>query len=115
MARHPRDKPDPRDPAEKAATQRLDKWLWHARFVKSRSFAIKLIEGGHIRVNRQKVTKASTCVKCGDILTATLSDRVRLIEVIAIAQRRGPASEAQQLYKERHLPGAPVHTPGGNP
>lgn len=83
--------------------QRLDKWLWHARFVKSRSLAIKLIEAGNFRINRQKVTKASACVKCGDVLTATICDKVRLIEVLALAERRGPASEAEQLYRERQL------------
>ncbi len=80
--------------------QRLDKWLWHARFVKSRSIAAKLIEGGCIRVNRQRVVKAATSVKCGDVLTANLNGRVRIIEVRAIGQRRGPPSEAQELYRD---------------
>jgi ribosome-associated heat shock protein Hsp15 len=80
--------------------QRLDKWLWHARFVKSRSLAAKLIEEGCIRVNRQRVIKAATCVRCGDILTATLYGRVRVIEILAIGHRRGPPSEAQTLYSE---------------
>jgi ribosome-associated heat shock protein Hsp15 len=80
--------------------QRLDKWLWHARFVKSRSLAAKLIEEGWIRVNRQRVIKAATCVRCGDILTATLYGRVRVIEILAIGHRRGPPSEAQTLYSE---------------
>ncbi len=78
--------------------QRLDKWLWHARFVKSRSLAAKLIEEGCIRVNRQRVVKAATSVRCGDVLTANLNDRVRIIEVRAIGHRRGPPSEAQALY-----------------
>jgi len=80
--------------------QRLDKWLWYARFVKSRSLAAKLIEEGCIRVNRQRVIKAATCVRCGDILTATLYGRVRVIEILAIGHRRGPPSEAQALYSE---------------
>ena len=83
-----------------AEEQRLDKWLWHARFVKSRSLAAKLIEEGCIRVNRQRVIKAATCVRCGDILTATLYGRVRVIEILAIGHRRGPPSEAQALYSE---------------
>ena len=83
-----------------AEEQRLDKWLWHARFVKSRSLAAKLIEEGCIRVNRQRVIKAATCVRCGDILTATLYGRVRVIEILAIGRRRGPPSEAQALYSE---------------
>ncbi len=84
--------------------QRLDKWLWHARFVKSRSLAAKLIEEGCIRVNRQRVLKAATCVKCGDVLTATLHGRIRIIEILAIGHRRGPPSEAQTLYSEILLP-----------
>lgn len=85
------------NPAEE---QRLDKWLWYARIVKSRSLAAKLIEGGCIRVNRQRVIKAATCVRSGDVLTATLHDRVRVIEIIALGSRRGPAIEAQTLYCE---------------
>ncbi len=80
--------------------QRLDKWLWYARFVKSRSLAAKLIEDGCIRVNRQRVVKAATSVKCGDVLTASLYGRVRIIEVRAIGHRRGPPSEAHDLYSE---------------
>ena len=80
--------------------QRLDRWLWHARFVKSRSLAAKLIEEGCIRVNRQRVVKAATCVRCGDVLTASLHGRVRVIEILAIGHRRGPPSEAQALYSE---------------
>jgi ribosome-associated heat shock protein Hsp15 len=80
--------------------QRLDKWLWHARFVKSRSLAAKLIEEGCIRVNRRRVIKAATSVRSGDILTATLYGRVRVIEILAIGLRRGPPSEAQALYSE---------------
>jgi ribosome-associated heat shock protein Hsp15 len=80
--------------------QRLDKWLWFARFAKSRSLAAKLIEAGCVRVNRQRAVKPSTAVKCGDVLTMTLHGRVRVIEIRAAGERRGPASEAQTLYSE---------------
>ena len=80
--------------------QRLDKWLWYARFVKSRSLATKLVEEGCIRVNRQRVVKAATCVKCGDVLTASLHGRVRVIEILAVGHRRGPPAEAKALYSE---------------
>jgi ribosome-associated heat shock protein Hsp15 len=80
--------------------QRLDKWLWFARFAKSRSLAAKLIEEGCIRVNRQRTVKPSTAVKCGDVLTMTLHGRVRVIEIRAAGERRGSASEAQTLYSE---------------
>jgi ribosome-associated heat shock protein Hsp15 len=80
--------------------QRLDKWLWFARIVKSRGLAAKLIEEGCFRVNRQRVLKAATCVKGGDVLTASLHGRIRIIEILAIGQRRGPPVEAQALYSE---------------
>ena len=80
--------------------QRLDKWLWYARFVKSRSLAAKLIEEGCIRVNRQRVVKAATSVKCGDVLTASLHGKVRVIEIVAVGHRRGPPTEAKALYSE---------------
>jgi ribosome-associated heat shock protein Hsp15 len=83
-----------------AEEQRLDKWLWFARFAKSRSLAAKLIEEGCIRVNRQRAVKPSMAVKCGDVLTMTLHGRVRVVEVRAAGERRGPASEAQTLYSE---------------
>lgn len=85
--------------------QRLDKWLWYARIVKSRSIAAKAIEAGCIRVNRQRAAKASAVVKCGDVLTAALHGRVRVIQVRGLGERRGPASEAQALYVEM-LPGS---------
>ena len=83
--------------------QRLDKWLLYARFVKSRSLAAKLIEEGCVRVNRQRVLKAAACVKCGDVLTASIHGQVRVIEILALGCRRGPPSEAQALYSELTL------------
>ncbi len=91
--------------------QRLDKWLWYARIVKSRSLAAKLIEDGCVRVNRQRVLKAASCVKPGDVLTASLQRRVRIIEVLAIGERRGPPSEAQALYTELLLSSSPQPEP----
>jgi ribosome-associated heat shock protein Hsp15 len=83
-----------------ADEQRLDKWLWFARFAKSRSLAARLIEEGCVRVNRQRASKPSMAVKCGDVLTMTLYGRVRVIQILAPGERRGPASEAQALYAE---------------
>ena len=80
--------------------QRLDKWLWHARLVKSRSLAAKFIEAGCIRVNRQRTVKAAAMVKCGDVLTAMLQDKVRVIEIRGLGERRGPPIEARALYDE---------------
>jgi ribosome-associated heat shock protein Hsp15 len=84
--------------------QRLDKWLWHARLVKSRSLAAKLIEEGCIRINRQRVLKASALVRPGDVLTATLHNRIRVITITGIDLRRGPPAEARTLYAEQTEP-----------
>jgi ribosome-associated heat shock protein Hsp15 len=91
--------------------QRLDKWLWCARLAKSRSFAAKLIEEGCIRVNRRRIVKPSALIKCGDVLTLTLHERVRVIKVCASAGRRGPASEARTLYAEVGTGGEPPQMP----
>ena len=80
--------------------ERLDKWLWYARFTKSRSLAAKLIEEGCVRVNRQRVLKAATCVKCGDVLTTCLHGQVRVIEILSLGHRRGPPQEAKSLFAE---------------
>jgi len=77
---------------------RLDKWLWQARVVKSRSLAVELVSGGHLRVNGQPVSKPAHSVGAGDVLTIPLGGRVRLIRVLDLGQRRGPAVEAQALY-----------------
>jgi ribosome-associated heat shock protein Hsp15 len=81
--------------------QRLDKWLWYARIVKTRSLAARLVEDGCIRVNRRRVLKPAAPVKRGDVLTATLNGGVRVIEILGLGERRGTAVEAQALYAER--------------
>lgn len=75
-------------------TQRLDKWLWHARIVKSRSLASQLVIGGKCRVNREKVAKPAYMVKCGDVITMSVFGRVRVLKIAGFSQRRGPAAEA---------------------
>ncbi|MDH3742595.1 MAG: RNA-binding S4 domain-containing protein [Hyphomicrobiales bacterium] len=82
-----------------ATGQRVDQWLWHARLIKSRSLAARLVEAGSIRVNRQKILKSGHQVKPGDVLTFMYADQLRVIEVVALARRRGPAREARQLYQ----------------
>ena len=79
--------------------QRIDKWLWFARIVKTRPIASRLVEAGQVRVNRHKVTKPGHPVGAGDILTVALHGRVRVLKVLACAERRGPAPAAQTLYK----------------
>lgn len=83
-----------------AAKLRLDKWLWFARFVKTRGLAQDLCESGHVRLNGQSVSKASTPVKPGDELVLVLGPYRRFLRVLALGVRRGPAPEAQTLYEE---------------
>jgi len=86
--------------AGQAGLQRIDQWLWFARIAKSRTLAQALIERGKVRVNRVKIGKASTTVKPGDVLTLSLGPRVISIEILGIGARRGPAPEAQALYRD---------------
>jgi len=79
---------------------RVDKWLWHARFFKTRGLASKLVTGGHVRVNGNRISKGSVMVGPGDTLTFLQARRIRVIEITAIGLRRGPAPEAQTLYKD---------------
>ena len=79
---------------------RVDKWLWHARFFKTRTLAAKVVAGGHLRVNSRKAEKSSICVMAGDVLTFAQEKRVRIIKVVALGTRRGPANEARLLYED---------------
>jgi ribosome-associated heat shock protein Hsp15 len=85
---------------------RLDKWLWYARFFKSRTIAAKQISAGKIRVNRQLVKKAKAAVQPGDVLTFSQGPHIRVIEIIALGDRRGPAPEARELYRDMDPPQA---------
>ena len=80
--------------------QRLDKWLVYARVVKHRSLAAHLIEDGKVRVNRERTQKCSHTVKPDDVLTIALGDNVKVIRVLGEADKRGPASDARQLYQD---------------
>jgi ribosome-associated heat shock protein Hsp15 len=80
--------------------QRIDKWLFFARVAKSRSLAAKLVLGGRVRVNREKVEQASHLVKPSDVLTITLDRRVLVYRILGCGVRRGPATEARTLYED---------------
>jgi ribosome-associated heat shock protein Hsp15 len=84
--------------------QRLDKWLWCARFMKSRSECAKLVGDGSVRVNRQVTEKAHAKLRVGDVLTLPVQRTVRVVRVTALAKRRGPAEEARALYCEVFVP-----------
>lgn len=91
-------------PTPPAATQRLDRWLWCARFTKSRSLAARLCTSDRVTLGGIAVQKAHHPVRVGDRLTLRLGRFERRIEVLALAHRRGPASEARVLYAETTPP-----------
>lgn len=89
--------------------QRIDKWLFFSRAVKSRSLAAKLVVAGRVRINRDKAAQASDLVKAGDVLTVTLEGRILVWKVLDCGIRRGPADEARLLYEDM----SPAPTPRG--
>lgn len=90
--------------------QRIDKWLWHARVVKTRTLAQKLIDGGKVRVNRDKVHAVSTPVKTGDVVTIALRAGVRVLKIQGFAERRGSPALAQMLFEDLTARPASVQT-----
>jgi ribosome-associated heat shock protein Hsp15 len=80
--------------------QRLDKWLWCARFMRARTDCAVLVAQGNIRINRQPTDKAHAKLRLGDVLTVPVRGQVRVVRVLALASRRGPAAEAAGLYEE---------------
>ena len=81
-------------------SQRIDKWLWCARFFKSRTQAARLCAAERIRVSGQIVRKPYQSLKPGDVLTFPLGPHIRVVRVLRLAKRRGPASEAHGLYED---------------
>ncbi|MGE5546688.1 MAG: RNA-binding S4 domain-containing protein [Solirubrobacterales bacterium] len=83
---------------------RIDKWLWFARFFKTRSLAASVVEAGEVRLNGVVVVKAAQGVRAGDELVFPTGKRWRRVTVLALGERRGPAPEAQALYRELDPP-----------
>ena len=81
-------------------TLRLDKWLWYARFFKTRANATRAISGGRFRLDGEVISKPHRAAQPGQVLTFTQGDRVRVIRIVALGTRRGPASEAVELYED---------------
>lgn len=107
-------------PSATPSKMRVDKWLWQARFFKTRSLSAKVVTGGHMRVNGTKISKASHNVTEGDVLTFPQARHIRVIKVLAMGERRGPAPEAQTLYedltpKEDPVPRGPGSDGKGRP
>jgi ribosome-associated heat shock protein Hsp15 len=96
---------------EPAGKIRLDKWLWRARFVKTRALAAQLCVEGCIRIDGAIVEKASATIRPGQVLTFSLGRHVRVIAVAALGERRGPAAEAQTLYRDLAPPSAETALP----
>jgi ribosome-associated heat shock protein Hsp15 len=78
---------------------RIDKLLWYLRLAKSRSLAQTMAEEGHIRLNSRRVDRAHQKVAAGDVLTVPIGSGVRVIELLVVPHRRGPALEAQSCYR----------------
>ena len=98
---------------EEAQVQRLDKWLWFSRVLKSRTMAAQLITDGKVRVNRTRVVKPAQTVRAGDVLTIALRGRVQILRVLAAGDRRGPPKQARQLYQlVEDRQNSPVSQPG---
>ena len=96
------------------ARQRIDKWLFFARIVKSRSLAAKLTQSGRVRVNGDKIDQASRQIAAGDVLTITLERQVKVLKVVGAGQRRGPYEEARLLYEDMSPPPAGKPEPLGS-
>ena len=80
--------------------QRIDKWLWHARVVRTRSAAAALAASGHVRLNSQRIDAASRSVRAGDVVTIALDRSVRVLKVAGFAERRGAADDARATYED---------------
>lgn len=87
---------------------RLDKWLWHARIFRSRSLASKFCLEGRIRIGGRVVEKAHQMVKPGDVLTFAHGREVKVLKIVALGKRRGPAPEARTLYEDLSTPPPPA-------
>jgi ribosome-associated heat shock protein Hsp15 len=80
--------------------QRIDKWLWHARMVRTRSDAAALVEAGHVRLNGKRIMTASHVVRIGDVVTLALDLSVKLVRVEGVCERRGAAAAGRALYSD---------------
>ncbi|MDJ1008021.1 MAG: RNA-binding S4 domain-containing protein [Paracoccaceae bacterium] len=87
---------------------RVDKWLWQARFFKTRTRASEMVAAGHLRVNAVRAAKAAHPVAPGDTLVFPQGRHIRTVRIVAIPTRRGPAAEAATLYDDLTPPAAPV-------
>ena len=94
--------------------QRIDKWLWHARIVRTRPAAAALANGGLVRLNGERIDAASRLVKAGDVLTVALDRSVRVMRVTGFAERRGGSEAARELFEDL-TPAPPAASPDAEP
>ncbi|MFG1292351.1 RNA-binding S4 domain-containing protein [Xanthobacter versatilis] len=85
------------DPAER---QRLDRWIWHARVVRTREAAADLVRAGHVRLDGARVTSPAQSVRAGQVLTIALDRNVRVLRIVGFSQSRGDATSARALFDE---------------
>jgi ribosome-associated heat shock protein Hsp15 len=91
---------DPAGDAARADRQRIDRWLWHARLVRTRSAAAALAAAGYVRINGARIDAPGRRVRLGDVITVALDHAVRVLKVRGFAERRGPAHCGPDLYEE---------------
>ena len=99
--------------AQEMDRQRIDKWLWHARVVRTRSAAAALADAGLVRINGARIATSSRPVRPGDVVTVALDRTVRVLKVTGYAERRGSAEIARALYEDLTPPPAPPKAPSG--
>jgi ribosome-associated heat shock protein Hsp15 len=112
--------PDPGGDPAHATALRLDKWLWFARFFKTRSLAAAQVSAGHVRVNGARAAKPAHTIRPGDTLTFAQGRAIRVVRILALPLRRGPATEARACYDDLSPPqpasaaaqGMPQRIPG---
>jgi ribosome-associated heat shock protein Hsp15 len=80
--------------------QRIDRWLWHARLVRTREAAAALAGAGYVRVNGVRIDAPGRVVRTGDVITVALDRSVRVLKIVAFRVRRGPAGSGETLYEE---------------
>jgi ribosome-associated heat shock protein Hsp15 len=91
--------------------QRVDRWLWNARIVRTRVLAARLAASGHVRLNGQRIDAPGRALRVGDVLTIALPARIKVLRVTAFAERRGGAEQAKHLYDDLSPPPEPAAVP----
>jgi len=86
--------------------QRVDRWLWHARLVRTRVAAAALAEAGFVRINGTRIDAAGRMLRAGDVITVALDRRVRVLKVKSFAERRGPSGSTAGLYEDLEMAGS---------